>query len=175
MKKANKLLVAAGAAVIGLSMIPMASYAEVVTKSATRNVTATVGSSLTITTSGGTVSDNIIPGQSGGTTIGVTVKTNTTRGFTVTVTGGSLTSGANSIAADTTADAGVEGWYIKNASNVAIAPSATAATIWEHTAPSGNTSAINESRSFQVVVGTTEDTPTGTYQGTLTFTAATLE
>lgn len=180
MKKA-KILIAASV-VAGLSMIPVAaSYADV-QDSANATVTAKVGSTITITASGGTIkgpsdAEFIIPGQAGSGNVTLRVKTNTTKGFAVTVTGGSLTaSGGNSISANTSAAAGTEGWYIKDALNAAIAPSATAASFWTYTAQSGSTSAIDEQRAFQAIVGTSESTTDGTYSGTLNFTAtATVE
>lgn len=175
MKKA-KVLIAAGV-MAGLSALPIAaSYADT-TGSGNATVKATVGSYITVSASGGTISGNIMPGESGTTNVNVRVKTNTTKGFSVTVTGGSLNSsgvGGHSIAASTSAAAGTEGWYIKDYNETAIAPSATEQTFWSYTSSTG--SAIDQNRNFQVFVGTSESTPDGTYQGTLTFTAtATVE
>ncbi len=180
MKKA-KALIAAGV-VAGLSIVPVAaSYADV-QSSTNATVTAKVGSTITISASGGAVkgpdsAEYIIPGQSGSGNVHLRVKTNTTKGFSVTVTGGSLTtSGGASIAANTAAAAGTEGWYIRDAANTPIAPSDTAASFWTYAATSGNTSAIDEQKDFEAVVGTSESTPDGTYSNMLTFTAtATVE
>ena len=173
MKKTNKFFVAAAGAIAGLSILPaIATYAV---NPDTTTVTATVGSSISITATGGTISSSIVPGQSGTATVNLAVSTNTTKGFSVTVTGGALTKtsgSAHSIAASTSAAAGTEGWYIENDSGAALAPSLTADTIWTYNAPSGNTNAISTSKGFDVLVGTASSTPNGTYSGVLTFTAA---
>ena len=169
MKKV-KAFIAAGA-VAGLSALPLAASAANPT---TANITASVGASISITATNVNIG-SIVPGNAGTGSTAVNVRTNTTKGFTVSVKGGNLASANNTIAPNTSAAAGTEGWSIMDDSNNPIAPSSTDQLLWTYTAAAGNTQAINQSESFGVTVGTESTTPNGTYTGTITLTAAATE
>lgn len=169
MKKV-KALVAAGV-VTGLSALPLAASAA---NPATANITANVGASISITATNVNVG-SIVPGNAGTGNTTINVKTNTTKGFTVSVKGGNLASANNTIAPNASAGAGTEGWSIKDDTNTPMAVSSTDQLLWTYTAAAGNAQAIDQSQSFGITVGTESTTPNGTYTGTVTFTAAATE
>lgn len=170
MKKV-KVLAAAGI-VTGLSALPLAASAA---NPATANINAIVDASISITATNVDVG-SIVPGNSGTGNTTINVKTNTTKGFTVSVKGGDLTSADNNtIAPNASAAAGTEGWSIKNDANTPMAVSSTDQLLWTYTATAGNNQSIDESKSFGITVGTESTTPNGTYTGTVTFTAAAAE
>ncbi|MBR6965003.1 hypothetical protein IKH83_01675 [Candidatus Saccharibacteria bacterium] len=179
MKKINKLFVAAGVAAIGLSVLPAASSFADITGTKNSQVTAYVGSAITISAGSFTIASSsspLTPGlASTSPNVQITVKSNTTKGFTLTATGGSLTSTGGSIAANTSAAQGVEGWYLSDATSNKYALNSTAQTIWDYTADVNSTSTINQQQNFTATVGTTEDTAPGTYSGTIYFTATAKE
>ena len=178
MKKVNKLFAAASIAAIGLAAIPAASSFAEITGTRDASVTAYVGSAITISSGNftiGSASSPLTPGLANNATATITVKSNTTKGFTLTATGGNLTSANGTIAANVDAAQGVEGWYLADASSNKYALSSTAQTIWSYTAPTGSTSPINQPQTFSVTVGTTEDTAPGTYTGTIHLVATATE
>ncbi len=167
MSNTMKLVGAAGGAVAMLAAIalPFGAMADAGT-----SVTAIVGK--TIDCSGGTAAvGTITPGQAKSADATVSVTTNAVGGFKVTYsTPGNLTSSGNTIAYNTSAAAGTQGWkavvtgtsHTSEWSSTSIANGVT----WTHSSYSA--SAVTDK--ITVTVGTSTTTASGDYSGTLSAT-----
>lgn len=179
MKKIAKALAISGVvAGLGVAALPLSSYAlDPVPSNSTASTTITahvidaIAIKATAAITFGDGSSELVPGTADTKTVNVEVATNNPNGFKVTATGTDLTGSTGTIASNESAGAGVEGWSFKGGDiNSAIALNATPQLIWTYTGD--GTSAIDEDEDFTVTVGTAATTKTGTYVGTITFTAA---
>ena len=185
MKKIAKALAISGVvAGLGVAALPLSSYALSPTAEGTNkttHVTAYVVEAIALNADEaveiGDGNTTLVPGTSGTGTFDVEVATNSLKGFTLSATGGDLVNANNDkISPNAAAAAGTQGWSIKGtegkAGTTAKALSSTSQILWTHAA---STSVIDETETFTVTVGTTDTTPTGTYEGEIVFTAATVK
>lgn len=185
MKKIAKALAVSGiVAGLGVAALPLSSYALLPTDgfvNDTTKITAHVVEAIAMNADAaveiGDGNETLVPGTSGTDTFDVEIATNSLKGFTLSATGGDLVSANNDkISPNAAAAAGVAGWSIAGtdgkAGTTPVALSATSQVLWTHAA---STSVIDETETFTVTVGTTDTTPTGTYEGEIVFTAAAIK
>lgn len=136
------------------------------------SITATVGK--TITCSGmqnASVASEITPGQAGTATMKIGATTNSVSGFTITAGDmPSLASGSNTIAMNTSAAAGTQGWKGVPATTSEWSALGTGSTIAKSSV--WTNSATTDTESITITVGTTTSTPSGQYSGTISWTCA---
>lgn len=186
MKKIAKALAVSGiVAGLGVAALPMSSYAVLSPTAGvvndTTKVTAYVVDSIALNADAAVVigdgTSTLVPGTAGTGTFNVEVATNNLGGFTLSATGGDLVNAnGDAISPNAAAAAGTQGWSIAGtdgkAGTTAKALSATSQVLWTHAV---STSVIDETETFTVTVGTTDTTPTGTYEGNIVFTAAAVK
>ena len=186
MKKIAKALAISGVvAGLGVAALPLSSYAALLPTDGIVNdktkVTAHVVEAIALNADEaveiGDGNTTLVPGTSGTGTFDVEVSTNSLKGFTLSATGGDLVNAnGDKISPNVAAAANVAGWSIAGtdgkAGTTPVALSALSQILWTHAA---STSVIDETETFTVTVGTTDTTPTGTYEGQIVFTAAAIK
>lgn len=185
MKKIAKALAISGVvAGLGVAALPLSSYALLPTDKNTNDttkVTAYVVEAIALNADEAVVigdgTNTLVPGTSDTGTFNVEVATNSLKGFELSATGGDLVNAnGNAISPNAAAAAGTQGWSIAGtdgkAGTTAKALSSTSQVLWAH---GTSTTVIDETETFTVTVGTTDTTPTGTYEGNIVFTAAALK
>lgn len=169
MKKSIYIISGLTLGVVGAaSAVSMPTQAE----TGSTSITATVGK--TITCSGmqnASVANEITPGNAGIATMKIGATTNSASGFTITAGDmPSLASGTNTIAMNTSAAAGTQGWKGVPATTSEWSALGTGSTIAKSSV--WTNSATTDTENIEITVGTTTSTPSGTYSGTITWTCA---
>lgn len=193
MSKMTKTIAALGVvAGLGVAALPLSSYAAQREVEISANVLSAIAVSTdaegeTSTTKGTLNLGDVTPGSSEATKdLAVTVSTNSTTGYTLTLkdaaTDASLMNGANKIPAGATVGQGETAWGVRGAADgnsdldeetwVAVpASNKTALTIRNKDAGALEGNAETTSVTFGVSVADDGNTPAGTYTSTVIFTA----